>query len=318
MSYFANSMGKPHKIPGSKVYLSRDIEEAWVHQLSDKGCCRSVHESFDGDFFYSYNTVIGSRVRRKKKVAYVIDREGFSPTTGGHQAGLRGAVRGLQVFWVNEGRMNQDLSFTPFSLRDYYVKEFTRRLKDTHRMKAIRERQFLGASANLQTAIEVCDYFNISSRWPKALLGMHDEHIQMASKLVTAYEDKVNERTERIRVDKERKAAARHARMVKMAVKKAEEMEGKYRYSWTEIPEELNTESLFGHDFSLLEDHPKLRVEMLRIQLRQVKQGHERKHSELQRENWELEDKVEAAEEHRKKTAPYAVNLGLDRVIELE
>lgn len=62
----------------------------------------AASESFDGDRYYSYATVIAERVTLRGKVAYVLNRTQYSVTTSGHQNGVRQAIPdGETVFEVS-------------------------------------------------------------------------------------------------------------------------------------------------------------------------------------------------------------------------
>jgi len=175
--------------------------------------------SFDGDAFYSYNTVLARRIRYKGKVAIVHDTTSFSSTTGKHQSHLRNAIpSSVTVFRINNGSFSQRLDFTPADLRDWYLKD-GKPSKDynpktqkvevvTSRYAHKRAQETLRQNKALCRAIEVCEYFKLSSRRLDIQRQNKMEAVDSAQSIVNAHEAKLTERrTNRDRLQHEHRIA---------------------------------------------------------------------------------------------------------------
>lgn len=97
-------------------YKTRELAHAWVHQLSHDGKCPAA-ESFDGDAYYSYSTVIARRLRnRKGETAYLLNTHRFSVSTTRHQAHVSRAIPSdARVFHTYRG-INSSLILSPREL----------------------------------------------------------------------------------------------------------------------------------------------------------------------------------------------------------
>lgn len=178
------------------VFKSDEIAHIWANRGAPHGRCAS-NMSFDGDAFKSYSTVIARRITHKGRMAYVMDQASFSVTTNGkHSPKVRQAIRHAdKVFSVHYGGYGQDLRFTPATLRDYYLAEF-RRMGDAKpaRMAAKRAEALLHRFSRLESAIEVCAFFGLPSKKLAAILRKAGKDIASATKLVTAYREKLTAR----------------------------------------------------------------------------------------------------------------------------
>ena len=308
------SCGKP-SIYG-KVYPSKEIEHAFVEERSEDGYCRSVNEHFIRDAFYSYNTVIGRRIRHKKKVAYVLDRKTFSPTTSGHQQALWCALGDRKVFTVYKGCRNQELDFTATTLRDHYLRVEAHWEESKSPIRAMREKRFLAGVSHLDLAIDVCEFFGLPDDKPRSLLGRLMPRIKEANEIVLLYDRKLKERREERWELKRLQEQADHDCAVALAIKHAKELADTFRWSTPDVTPEFN--EFFGCDFRLLDSDPTLKVAMIALKLKCVEREAYEAHNEVVHEKWALEERVEELEKRQPKLVPFKVNLGPDRLIRLE
>lgn len=188
------------------VFKSNEIAHIWASEAAPFG--RSPGSMrFDGDEFYSYATVIASRVRYKGKVAYVVDQASFSSTTSSHQGCVNSAIRNRgQVFHVHCGRRCQSLAFTPQSLRDHYLGEFKRMMDEPKsRYKHKQAEALIHAVSRLEQALEVCSYFKIGGRAKiERMLVKIDDELTAARKLVEdRYQKRNAARLEAERISRE-------------------------------------------------------------------------------------------------------------------
>lgn len=101
------------------VFRSEEIAHIWANEGAPYG--RSPgNVSFDGDAIKSYGTVIARRIRHKGKIAYVMDRAGFSITTSAAQGRIDAAIHHEKVFTIRQGERGQSLDFTPATLAKWF------------------------------------------------------------------------------------------------------------------------------------------------------------------------------------------------------
>jgi hypothetical protein len=154
------------------VFKSRELAHLWVSGTQQSGRCLS-NMHFEGGCYYSYSTVIASRIRQGSKVAYVLDRASFSNTTSKHQGFVRRALpNDAQWFAVSIGQRNQYLQFTAATLRDHYLT----RAKDIEaglpsRYARIRAEQYGRATMAIQNARQVCAFFGLGTARIDAILA---------------------------------------------------------------------------------------------------------------------------------------------------
>lgn len=146
------------------VYPSRELGHLWAHatQPNARNGTNSVH--FEGDAFYSYQTVIARRLTYRGRLGFVIDRASFSNTTSKHQGFAYGAVHGDGLFNVQLGKRYQDLNFTPQTLQAHYLAEHKRLWlsRNEPRMVAKKAERTIEAMRQLEEAIRVGTYFGIA------------------------------------------------------------------------------------------------------------------------------------------------------------
>lgn len=240
------------------VFKSDEIAHLWANRGAPYGRSPS-NMSFDGDAFKSYGTVIGRRITARGRVAYVLDRASFSISTSKSQGAVRAAIRDAEkVFFVRCGERGQSLAFTPASLRDRYLADF-REMGDTPppRMKAKQAEALLHRFSRLESAIDVCAYFNLPAKKLTALLAKSAPDLTDARTLADEYRGnlwaKREIRWEADRKERERRDAARITKAITMAEAICEDRQpftGKedFGYSW------------HGDKFPMLDSRPELRA----------------------------------------------------------
>lgn len=143
------------------VYSSSELAHVWAHQGVPYGRRSDDYMHFEGPAFYSYRTVIARIISYRGKQAFVVDSARFSDSTSKHQSHVRHATHG-QVFYVNIGGWNQDLSFTAASLRDHYLSEYKRVGKGARsRYSWIRAADKIRRFDAICDARNVCRYFGL-------------------------------------------------------------------------------------------------------------------------------------------------------------
>lgn len=206
------------------VFTDGEIAHVWANRGAPSGHTRlsslmnggrGIRQSFDGDEFRSFNTVIARRISHKGRVAYVLDNERFGPTTGKHQSGIRFALRDdAKLFIVWEGRRNQSLAFTAQTLRDWYVSAY-KTAPSTSRYAHMRASDLIARVNHLKSAIDVCVYFNLPHKTLDRELVKHKSDSQAAQVLLTEYQSKRESRCQaRWAKRRERQAAARAQRLI--------------------------------------------------------------------------------------------------------
>lgn len=153
-------------------YRDAEIAHVWVNKGAPSGHTpvstlmsggRGSRQSFSGDEFSSYTTVIARRITHKGRVAYVLDTTtSFGPTTNKHIAGVRDALsEDAKVFKVDIGNRGQSLNLSPAQLRDHYLSIWTEKAEHS-RYAHIRAERFLHRYAGLGSAIDVCRFFGLA------------------------------------------------------------------------------------------------------------------------------------------------------------
>lgn len=104
------------------VFKRGETAHAWVHEKVDHGRSASSRMSFDGNRFYSYNTVIAARVNYAGRRAYLLTTRRYSNTTNGHQAEVRHALPDTEIVLEVSGG-NRGSSLIPWHTDKPTLKE---------------------------------------------------------------------------------------------------------------------------------------------------------------------------------------------------
>lgn len=172
----------------------QELCHIWASGSQEHG--RATNMSFGGDSLNSYATTIATRIRHKGKTAYLVDTASFSSSTSKHQGRARHAIpSGELTFYVNMGHWGQSLKFTPETLRDYYISEFTQD-GEKSRYAHVRARDFCARFESLEKAIEVCSFFKIGGAKAKALFVKYAAEYGDQKLLVEAHDKKCAEARE--------------------------------------------------------------------------------------------------------------------------
>lgn len=154
------------------VFTDAEIAHVWANKGAPRGNTRvsvlmfggrGSRQSFNGDEFSSYTTVIARRITHKGRVAYLLDTTtAFGPTTNKHISGVRDALRdGVKVFKVDIGNRGQSLNLSPAQLRDHYLSIWIEKAEHS-RYAHIRAERFLHRYRGLDMAIDVCQFFGLA------------------------------------------------------------------------------------------------------------------------------------------------------------
>lgn len=107
------------------VFTTQELPHLFANKVVPQGQARgSARESFLGDFYYSYTTVVARHVqgrgKQKNKAAVLISERSYSPTTARHISSVRRACSHLLVL---EGPLHGNGDFKPAEwLENYKVK----------------------------------------------------------------------------------------------------------------------------------------------------------------------------------------------------
>jgi hypothetical protein len=250
------------------VFTSREIAHVWANQSASFGRCPSSM-SFDGDAFKSYATVIARRIRARGKVAYVLDRASFSNSTSKHQSHVWRALAGSdKAFHVRIGHRCQSLSFTPATLRDYYIAQFRANDEAPSRYTHVRASSLLSRVSHLESAIDVCSYFGLGHKaLDKTLAGLA-EQVTEARQVSEAYETKRKAKREARWGEARIARDTADARQLSNAIALAERL-AKGGESEETVTDALNRRA-FGYDDCLLESRPDLKEAIATLREREA------------------------------------------------
>lgn len=104
-----------------EVFRPDEIPHLFVHQIKEHARTSSGNLSFSGPNYKSYTTVIASRVvNRKGEVAFLIDINRYSMTTGKQIDGLRRAIPdGTKVMRVYRSDVDNGREYAPIDPKDH-------------------------------------------------------------------------------------------------------------------------------------------------------------------------------------------------------
>jgi hypothetical protein len=238
-----------------KTVFSNNQELCHVWASGSQSYGRSHNMHWQDDRLFSYNTVIATRIRHKKRVAVVVDYATFSSNTSKHQGCARHALRGRPepVFAIHSGRFGQEMwKWTPKTLIDWYVKRYNM-APSSSRYQHINAEGVLKRASLLDQAIEVSEFFKLGH---KRLLAERDKissDVASAHAVVSAYQAKREVQREARDLANRERRAAEYAEEVRRAVEIAEgdlsevDLSGNWNYS------------PFGYGLGLLSNRPDLR-----------------------------------------------------------
>lgn len=248
------------------VFQESEIAHVWANRGAITGHTPLVsfmnggkgrRQSFDGDAFYSYDTVIARRIGHKGKTAYILDVASFGPTTGKHLRMIRSAMRNSDwAFEVECGKRGQSLYFTPASLRDHYLDTYRETLP-VSRYQHVVARAFCHRAVYLSKAIDVCRYFGLSHKTLDREQNKIGGKLNECRAIVQEYDGKLSNRREERRDTERKNRLLDEAHAIERAIKLAEEciIRGKlpdinYYTGWGH--------AAFGYQDKYLESRPDL------------------------------------------------------------
>ncbi len=248
------------------VFTETEIAHVWAHKGAASGRTGlsafmhggyGARQRFEGDAFYSYNTVIARRISHKGKTAYVIDRASFGPTTAKHLRMVRDAIPDGVVFSVSEGKRGQSLTFTPASLRDYYLTEY-RKPADHSPYAHIRAKHMLARDMDLQHAIHVCVHFGLPYKALTKEQAKIASSVSAAREIVEATDALQKKRREERQANQSAIQRQKDLARQRAAISEAEQII--QSGSFLSLPENEGYSSPFGWEDSLLESRPDLKA----------------------------------------------------------
>lgn len=146
-------------------FTSKELPHLWANKSVPAGRC-PAHESFEGDYYYSYNTIIAAHRTHKGKPWVLLNSRSYSPTTGGHMSGVRSALHGhtAPVFEIEGAGTGQNYEFqttTPAQLFDYAVKQSAEAEAKAARARTNKD-HYSGAAARwLEKAAKINTFFGL-------------------------------------------------------------------------------------------------------------------------------------------------------------
>jgi hypothetical protein len=99
LGYSSYGSNRGYATRSAKRYASDMIATAWAHQESSDGRC-PASMSFEGQKFYSYQTVIAERIEDDGRVVFLVSEERYSSTTGQHLYHVTRAIGSRKTFTV--------------------------------------------------------------------------------------------------------------------------------------------------------------------------------------------------------------------------